>query len=95
MATNTTDRVVVTADDKGPIIAIAVWFPMVVMIMAVILRVTIKLRIRRAMGSEDYTITAALVSKDSFDDITDIKSLVVVRNWTMCCCLDSRARWLR
>ena len=62
MATNQGNHIMVTDDDHGPILAIATWFLMTVMILAVFARVTIKLAIRHAVGFEDYLITAALVS---------------------------------
>ena len=51
----------VTPDDHGPLVAIATWFLMVAMIMAVFIRVAIRFVITRAPGTEDATIFVAMV----------------------------------
>jgi hypothetical protein len=62
MATNQTmDHVLVTGDDQGPILAIATWFAMTVMALAVAARVTIQITVRRKLRIEDFSVMAALV----------------------------------
>ncbi|MCJ1373577.1 hypothetical protein MMC20_004805 [Loxospora ochrophaea] len=51
----------VTPDDHGPLVAIATWFLMVAMIMAVFIRVAIRFVITRAPGTEDATIFVAML----------------------------------
>ena len=52
----------VTPDDHGPMVAIATWFLMVAMILAVLIRVAIRFIITHAPGTEDATISVALVT---------------------------------
>jgi hypothetical protein len=57
-------QVTITADNQGPLLAIATWFLMVTMILAVIFRVAIRLINTSAPGIEDTTISLALVMND-------------------------------
>lgn len=61
MAVKGNRNAVVTADNHGPLVAIATWFLMVSLIMAVLIRVAIRLGITRAPGREDATIVGAMV----------------------------------
>jgi hypothetical protein len=63
MASNATElqHVLVTDDDQGPVLAIATWFMMTVMALAVVARVTIKVAVRRELRMEDFSVMAALV----------------------------------
>src|SRR5271156_1900133 len=62
MATNQTmNHVLVTDDNRGPILAICTWFMMTVMVLAVIARVTIKVTVRPGLKIEDWSVMAALV----------------------------------
>lgn len=62
MATNQTmNHVLVTDDDRGPILAICTWFMMTVMVLAVIARVTIRVTVRRGLMIDDFSVMAALV----------------------------------
>jgi hypothetical protein len=63
MESNATElqHVLVTDDDQGPVLAIATWFMMTVMALAVVARVTIKVAVRRELRMEDFSVMAALV----------------------------------
>lgn len=54
-------KVTVTSNNHGPIIAIATWFLMVAMTLAVIIRLAIKRFIRGSLSADDYTVSVSLV----------------------------------
>lgn len=60
------NQVKVTPDDVGPVIAIATWFVMIMMILSVLFRVVIKLYVRRRLYLDDYMVCGALVSSITF-----------------------------
>jgi hypothetical protein len=98
MTTNqTTDHVLITHDDQGPILAIATWFLLTVMFLAVAARMTIKIAVRRQLKIEDYSVMAALVRLKAMHVIlalfADIRT--VIWNWTISCSVLSRKIWLR
>ena len=55
------EQVRVTADDHGPILAIVTWLMMVVLIVAVLMRLTIRIAKTRSLASDDWVIAAAMV----------------------------------
>jgi hypothetical protein len=98
MATNQTmNHVLITDDDQGPILAIATWFLLTVMVLAVIARVTIKIAVRRQLKIEDFSIMAALVrlKKRYFTLVlfTDIRTVIWSR--TISCGILGHKIWLR
>lgn len=52
----------ITLDNQGAILQIAAWFLMVVMILATILRLTIRFATRQVPGLDDTFLTIAMVS---------------------------------
>jgi hypothetical protein len=52
----------VTDNNHGPVLSIATWFLMVVMILAVILRVAIRMTTAHVNGKDDAICIAAMVS---------------------------------
>lgn len=76
MAATGNRNAVVTPDDHGPVVAIATWFLMVSMILAVLIRVAIRLIITRAPGREDTTIVAAMVLLDTSSRSIHIRILL-------------------
>lgn len=54
-------QVRVTADDHGPILAIVTWFMMVVLIVAVLMRLAIRIAKTRSLASDDWVIAVAMV----------------------------------
>lgn len=75
---------VVTADDHGPLVALATWFLMVSMILAVLIRVAIRLVITRAPGREDATIVGAMVMPTTSSEPIQTCTLLTE---TICSCL--------
>ena len=56
-----TSKPIVTPDDHGALVAIAVYFLMTTFIVAVIIRLVIRLAITRALGRDDYIAVGATV----------------------------------
>ena len=52
---------IVTADDHEALVSIAVYFLMTTFIVAVLIRLTIRLAITRALGRDDYVAVGAAV----------------------------------
>lgn len=52
---------IITATDHGAIVSIAVYFLMTTFIVAVLIRLTIRLAITRSLGRDDYLSVAATV----------------------------------
>jgi hypothetical protein len=97
MANQTTDHILITDDDQGPILAIATWFLVTVMALAVAARVTIKIVVRRQLKIEDFSVMVALVRLKQCTLylylFTDIRT--VIWNCTISCSVLGRKIWLR
>lgn len=91
------DHVLITDDDQGPILAIATWFLLTVMVLAVAARVTIKIVVRRQLKIEDFSVTAALVRLKTMHItqvlFTDIRT--VIWSCTISCGILGHKIWLR
>jgi hypothetical protein len=58
-------QVLITSDNKTPLVEIVVWILLTVSILAVVARVATKLTLVGQLRLEDYLITISLVSKTS------------------------------
>jgi hypothetical protein len=53
--------VVVTPDDHGPEIAVATWFPIVIVVVSILIRLAIRMWVKRSWGLDDFLILIAMV----------------------------------
>jgi hypothetical protein len=56
---------IVTANDHGALVSIAVYFLMTTFIVAVLIRLAIRLAITRSLGRDDYIAVAATVRREA------------------------------
>jgi hypothetical protein len=85
---------IVTADDHGAIVSIAIYFLMTTFIVAVLIRLVIRLAITRSLGRDDYIVVGATVSHVAQDmSTTPNWSFTVSRCWANHCLDERRSRW--
>jgi hypothetical protein len=90
-------EVIISSDNQGPVVNIASWLGVTIMILSVFARLGSKYSVLRNWAMDDTLITIAMVGPHEFADLEGHCSNITVKDLRRSChrhCLNDGCKWL-